>query len=96
MSEQSDEYNAWLANSASIPTVHSYYFSVKGNLLGLVPSTNIVFRMDGPFKTFHTVKRILVAQDGSMCILPIGKEEKTNMPTKLFERTKKELKRLSS
>ena len=48
----------------------------------------------GPFESFDIKTRILTNKNNEQVLLIDGKEEKTKMP-KLFERTKKELKRLS-
>ncbi len=79
----------------NIPSIESYYFSSKGNLLGLIPGTRLIMIVDGPFTSFDSKTRILTNKLGEKVILLLGKEETTNMP-KIYERTKKELKRLST
>ena len=78
----------------NIPSIESYYFSSKGNLLGLIPGTRFTMTLEGPFISFNLKTRILTSQNGDKVILIDGKEETTNMP-KIYERTKKELKRLA-
>jgi hypothetical protein len=90
----SDEYNAWKKNMVKIPSIESYYFSAKGNLLGLIPDTRFTMTVEGPFISFDSKTRILTSQNGEKIILIAGKEETTNMP-KIYDRTKKELKRLT-
>ena len=95
-SADSDDYAAYISQAdQSIPTIESYYFSSKGNLLGLIPKSRMIVKIDGPFTSFHATTRVLRSVTGEACRLPAGKEETTNMP-KLLERTKKELKRLTT
>ena len=94
-STSSDEYKGWKENEQKVPTIHSYYISSKGNILGLIPNTYLVTSIEGPFKSFNPKTRVITSVSGDQACLPLGKEEKTNMPCKIHERTKKELNRLS-
>ena len=94
-STNSDEYKAWKDNDKAIPTINSFYFTSKGNVFGIIPGTYIVTSIQSPFKSFDSSTRVLTSVTGERARLPIGQEEKTNMPCKIFERTKKELKRLA-
>ncbi len=90
----SAEYCSWKRNIENIPSIESYYFSAKGNLLGLIPGTRLIMIVEGPFIGFDSKTRILTNKLDNKVILIAGKEETTNMP-KIYERTKKELKRLT-
>ena len=79
-------------SNIKINRIDSYYFSSKGNLLGLIPDTNTIMVIEGPFKNYNKQTNIIYTFSGDAYYL--NRIETTKQPP-LYDRTMKILKSLT-
>jgi len=93
--QKEHEYETNLFNNSSLKTnkIDSYYFSSKGNLLGLIPGTSTIISVEGPFKSYNKQTNILYTICGDVYYLDPKKAETTKQPP-ICDRTVKMLKNL--
>ena len=93
--QKEHEYETNLFNNSSLKTnkIDSYYFSSKGNLLGLIPGTSTIISVEGPFKSYNKQTNILYTICGDVYYLDPKKAETTKQPP-IYDRTVKMLKNL--
>lgn len=91
--EHEYETNLFSQNHTKTNKIDSYYFSSKGNLLGIIPGTNTIISVEGPFKNYNRLTNILYTVGGDAYYLDPKRAEPTKQPN-IYDRTVKMLKSL--